>query len=69
MQPYPINIDEAQLDDLRHRLTQARWPAEIEGAGWDYGTDQALLRSVVDPWANGYDWRKPKPRSTVADRS
>ena len=58
MQPYPINIDEAQLDDLRHRLTQARWPAEIEGAGWDYGTEQAFLRSVVDRWANGYDWRR-----------
>jgi microsomal epoxide hydrolase len=58
MEPYPIAVAESQLDDLRRRLTEARWPAEIDGAGWDYGTDQAFLRSVVDRWVNGYDWRR-----------
>jgi microsomal epoxide hydrolase len=36
----------------------ARWPVELDGAGWDYGTDQAFLRSVIDRWADGYDWRR-----------
>jgi epoxide hydrolase len=58
MQPYVIDVAESQLDDLRDRLTRARWPAEIDGAGWNYGTEQAFLRSVVDRWANGYDWRR-----------
>lgn len=58
LQPFPIDIAESQLDDLQRRLTSARWPAEIEGAGWDYGTDQTFLRSLVDRWTNGYDWRR-----------
>jgi epoxide hydrolase len=57
MEPFTIAVPDAELDDLRRRLEGARWPAEIEGAGWDYGTDQAFLRSVVDRWLGGYDWR------------
>jgi pimeloyl-ACP methyl ester carboxylesterase len=57
VQPFPIAVDDAHLDDLDRRLRSARWPAEIAGAGWDYGTDQAFLRSVVDRWVGGYDWR------------
>lgn len=57
MQPFVIAVPEDQLDDLRRRLDGARWPAEIDDAGWDYGTDQAFLRSVVARWIDGYDWR------------
>ena len=48
---------EEQLDDLHRRLESARWPAEIDGAGSDYGTDQVFLRSVIERWTSGYDWR------------
>jgi epoxide hydrolase len=58
MEQLALNVDEAQLDDLRRRLSGARWPAEITGAAWDYGTDQSFLRSVVDHWLNRYDWRR-----------
>ena len=57
MQPFVIAIPDNTLDDLRRRLEGARWPAEIEGAGWDYGTDQSFLREVVARWIDGYDWR------------
>jgi microsomal epoxide hydrolase len=43
-EPFTIAIDDAQLVDLGRRLESARWPAEIAGAGWDYGTEQAFLR-------------------------
>ncbi|KQY07703.1 hydrolase [Mycobacterium sp. Root135] len=56
--PYPIAVAQEHLDDLQRRLESARWPAEIDGAGGDYGTDQAFLRTVIDRWANGYDWRR-----------
>lgn len=58
VRPYPIAVAQEQLDDLRRRLELARWPAEIDGAGGDYGTDQAFLRSVIDRWTSGYDWRR-----------
>jgi len=56
--PYPIAIAQDQLDDLQRRLESARWPAEIDGAGGDYGTDQAFLRTVIERWTGGYDWRR-----------
>ena len=58
VRPYTVAVAQEQLDDLQLRLESARWPAEIEGAGGDYGTDQAFLRSVIDRWTNGYDWRR-----------
>jgi epoxide hydrolase len=57
VEPFILDVDEAQLDDLRHRLSIARWPIEITGAAWDYGTDQAFLQTVVDHWLHHYDWR------------
>ncbi|MCV6964971.1 hydrolase [Mycobacterium intermedium] len=53
-----LEVPQAQLDDLHDRLSKARWPAEIADAGWDYGTDQSFLRSVVDHWLHHYDWRR-----------
>ncbi|GAB3030744.1 epoxide hydrolase family protein [Mycobacterium bourgelatii] len=58
MEPLRLEVPQAQLDDLHDRLSKARWPAEIADAGWDYGTDQAFLRSVVDHWLHHYDWRR-----------
>ncbi|HEY0227240.1 MAG TPA: alpha/beta fold hydrolase [Mycobacterium sp.] len=55
--PFKIEVADDDLDDLRRRLQSARWPDELAGAGWDYGTDQAALRALVDRWRDGYDWR------------
>lgn len=55
--PFKIDVADDELSDLRGRLQSARWPDELAGAGWDYGTDQAALRSLVDRWRHGYDWR------------
>jgi pimeloyl-ACP methyl ester carboxylesterase len=43
---FTINISQATLDDLHNRLSHTRWPDEIEGAGWDYGTNLDYLKST-----------------------
>jgi len=53
--PFEIAVPNSALQDLRNRLQSARWPAEIAYSGWDYGTEQTFLRSVVERWADG--WR------------
>lgn len=56
VQPFTLDVADSDLDDLRHRLDIARWPAEIADAGWDYGTEQAFLKTVIDHWIHRYDW-------------
>ena len=55
--PFTIRVPDAVLTDLQARLKNARYPQEITGTGWTYGTDLAYLKSLVNYWQNGYDWR------------
>ena len=58
IEPFRIAVSEAEIEDLRGRLRAARWPDQIPGSGWTYGTDLETLRSVADHWSDGYDWRR-----------
>ena len=54
---FRIYVPQALLEDLTARLADTRWPDEIPGAGWDYGTDPTYLRELVEYWRAEYDWR------------
>src|SRR5437667_6253090 len=58
IQSFEIAIPQATLDDLRERLAHTRWPDEVEGAGWDYGTNLQYIKELTDYWQYQYDWRK-----------
>ncbi|MEX2230278.1 MAG: epoxide hydrolase family protein [Dehalococcoidia bacterium] len=55
--PFTIAVPDEALDDLRRRLAHTRWPGEIAGSGWTYGTNRDYLRELCDYWRDGYDWR------------
>ena len=57
VQPFRIEVPEAALSDLRERLSRTRFPDEIPGSGWTYGTNLAYLRELVAYWRERYDWR------------
>ena len=57
VQPFKIEVPEETLADLKERLAQTRWPDELPGTGWDYGTNMAYLKELVDYWQNSFDWR------------
>ncbi len=57
IQAFAINLAQSTLDDVRERLARTRWPDEVEGAGWDYGTNGAYLKELVDYWQHTFDWR------------
>lgn len=61
-QPFTVDIADAVLVDLRERLARVRWPDAPPGAGWEYGTDVAYLRELVDYWRDRYDWRAQEAR-------
>ncbi|MGI3780744.1 MAG: epoxide hydrolase family protein [Janthinobacterium lividum] len=57
-QPTPFRsvTSSEQLEDLRRRLRETRWPDEPEDVGWALGTDLTYLRELVAYWADGFDW-------------
>ena len=61
-EPFRIAIPQATLEDLRARLKATRWPDQIEGSGWDYGTDTQYLKQLVAYWAKDFDWRAQERR-------
>ncbi|KQC37811.1 epoxide hydrolase family protein [Frankia sp. ACN1ag] len=62
LQPFTIDVPDAVLDDLRHRLRRTRWTEQIPGTGWDLGTDVDYLRGLCAYWADGFDWRAAEAR-------
>jgi Epoxide hydrolase N terminus len=56
IRPFHISIPTSEILDLRRRLEQTRWPAQISEAGWIQGMDSGFLRSLVDYWLNSFDW-------------
>ncbi len=50
VEPFRIAVPDAVLADLRERLARTRFPDEIEGSGWQYGTNLAYLRELVAHW-------------------
>lgn len=57
VKPYTINVSQAVLDDLNERLADTRWPDQVEGADWNYGTNLDYLKELAAYWQNGFDWR------------
>jgi microsomal epoxide hydrolase len=55
--PFTIQVPDAVLTDLRERLARVRWPDEIPGSAWTYGTDLATMKDLVAYWRDGFDWR------------
>ncbi len=65
--PFRIDIPDTALDDLQHRLANTRWPEQIAGTSWEYGTDSSALREIVDYWQTDYSWREQEARLNELD--
>jgi pimeloyl-ACP methyl ester carboxylesterase len=66
--PFTITVSDTVLRDLKERLARTRFPDTLGGAGWEYGTDPAYLKSLVDYWRTGYDWRAAERRLNQFDQ-
>ncbi|PNS19954.1 hypothetical protein CAC42_7921 [Sphaceloma murrayae] len=56
--PYAISVPDSSLQDLKTRLSLARFPDELDGAGWDYGSPLADVKRLTAYWKDKFDWRK-----------
>ncbi|KAH9891977.1 alpha/beta-hydrolase [Cubamyces lactineus] len=57
-QPFTLSVSDADLELLYKKLQLARFPDELEGAGWDYGAPLADIKRLVAHWKDKFDWRK-----------
>ncbi|WP_211246407.1 epoxide hydrolase family protein [Amycolatopsis taiwanensis] len=62
IEPFRVDIPQADLDDLADRLARTRWPDELPDAGWSYGVNKDYLAELADYWRTGYDWREHEAR-------
>jgi pimeloyl-ACP methyl ester carboxylesterase len=61
-EPFTIDVNDADLDDLRERLARTRWPPVLHGGGWKLGTDPSYLRQLLEYWSSTFDWRAAERR-------
>ncbi|XP_044269723.1 juvenile hormone epoxide hydrolase 1-like [Tribolium madens] len=57
IKPFKINISEEVLQDLQHRLTNAKLTPPLEGIQHQYGLNTKLLSKIVTYWRTKYDWK------------
>jgi len=58
LRPFRIDIPQDQIDDLKRRLTNIRWPSKETAEGWEQGVPLHKAKEVADYWLNHYDWRR-----------
>jgi hypothetical protein len=57
IQPFPIHIPQADLDDLADRLARTRWPDAGTVQDGSQGPQLDRIRALAQRWRDGYDWR------------
>src|ERR1700747_704129 len=53
-----VNFPEAELADLRRRISTTRWPDRETVADATQGVQLATTQALARYWATEYDWRK-----------
>ena len=55
---FQVAIPDEAIEDLRRRITGARWPHKELVGDASQGVQQAMLQEVTRYWATEHDWRK-----------
>jgi hypothetical protein len=57
MERFVIDVPDAVLDDLGHRLSATRWTDDFANDDWRYGASVSYIRRLAEYWRGRYDWR------------
>ncbi|MCJ1333819.1 hypothetical protein MMC10_010525 [Thelotrema lepadinum] len=57
IKPYKISIPDAQISDLKERLSLSRFPDELDSAGWDMGAPLVDVKRLAHVWQHDFSWR------------
>ena len=59
---FVIDVDDAQLNDLRSRLDNTRFPEAETPDDWSQGVPLSYAREIRDYWLNDYNWSERQAR-------
>src|SRR5690242_14328801 len=62
IRPFHIDIPDAALEDLRHRLAVVRLPSRELVPDRSQGVQLAVIEELTRYWATEYDWRRCEER-------
>jgi pimeloyl-ACP methyl ester carboxylesterase len=55
---FHIDVSDDVLADLRSRIRRTRFTTPSSPEPWAAGTDPGYLRTLLEHWADGFDWRE-----------
>jgi pimeloyl-ACP methyl ester carboxylesterase len=58
IRPFKIDVPQSQLDDLRKRIADTRWPDKETVGNISQGIQLDRVKKLVEYWGTDYDWRK-----------
>jgi pimeloyl-ACP methyl ester carboxylesterase len=62
IRPFHVNVQEADLTELRRRINATRWPERETVTDASQGVQLATTQALARYWATEYDWRKVEAR-------
>jgi pimeloyl-ACP methyl ester carboxylesterase len=60
--PFRVNFSDAELAELRRRISSTRWPDRETVTDQSQGPQLATLQKLARYWVTEYDWRKVEAR-------
>jgi len=62
IRPFQVNVPEAELTELRRRVSATRFPERETVTDASQGVQLATIQKLARYWATQYDWRKVEAR-------
>jgi pimeloyl-ACP methyl ester carboxylesterase len=60
--PFHVGFSDAEITDLRRRISATRWPDRETVTDDSQGVRLAIMQDLAEYWAGGYDWGKCEAR-------
>ena len=58
IRPFRVNVPDAELTELRRRVSATRWPERETVADQTQGVQLATMQKLAKYWETAYDWRR-----------
>ena len=62
IRPFRVNFSDAELTEMRRRISATRWPDRETVTDQSQGPQLATMQKLARYWATEYDWRKVEAR-------